>query len=388
MIPVTVLCNCRFPSTAAHSTYLARLCESLSGRGATVELVVPKRFKEIPLDPFSYYSVKNRFAIRKICSFDFIIFGSIIGRLGFFLQYVNFYTFTILFFLFRSRRRVIYTMDNLGCLLTFLGYTVVFETHIGIGSYRKRLLPLLKRADKFVVVNSMIKDDFVRVGVNPAKILVAPNGVDLSVFSVMEPVHELRKDLRLPIEAKIITYVGRYKTMGMDKGVDGLVRAFSALRIKLEKAYLLIVGLDTDEQADLAAVLNKHGVPKDAYSLVKHVPHGEVARFMRASDVLVMNYPNTDYYAREMSPMKMFEYMAVRRPIVTTDLPAVREILQDDMAVFVSPDNDKSLEQGIMKVLTDDPLGERFSERAYQAVLSYTWDIRAKRILEFISEKS
>ncbi len=380
---MSVLCNTRFPSTAAHGTYLARLCESLSGRGVSVELVVPKRFREVQVDPLTYYSVKTPFAVRKIWSFDFIILGPLLRRLAFPLQYGNFYLFVLFFFLFRSRRRIIYTTDNLGCLLTFLGYRVVFETHIGIGPYRGYLLPLLRRASRFVVLNSIIKKDFVSAGFRADSILVAPNGVDLSVFAGSESKEELRANLHLSQDTKIIAYIGKYKTMGMAKGVDELVGAFGSLYSIRKDVHLLIVGLSGGEKDELESVLSLTHVPAEAYTLVGHVSHEWVALYMRASDVLVMNYPNTPYYRNFMSPMKMFEYMAARRPIVTSDLPAIREILDGDTAVFVKPDDPKSLERGIEKLLNDEQVAFEFAGRAYQKVLQYTWNKRAEKILKF-----
>jgi len=384
---ITVLCNTRFPSTAAHGAYLARLCESLAGQGTIVELVVPKRFKEVKEDPLKYYSVKTPFVVRKIWSFDFLIFGRVLGRLAYLLQYANFYFFVLVFFLFRSRKRIIYIMDNLGGLLHFFGYRLIFETHVGIGSYRKYFLSLLKKADKFVVVNSIIKNDLVRAGFRAGDILVAPNGVDLDSFSGDEPKESLRQKLGLPISAEIISYIGKYKTMGEDKGVLGLAQAFKSVRQNRHKAHLLIVGLADEEKKELDSEILHFGIDKGVYTLVGHVAQVEVGRFMRASDVLVMNYPNTEYYAGYMSPMKMFEYMAARRPIVTTDLPAIREILDESNAVLVKPGNKADLEHGVMKVLDDGEFGKQIVDRAYEKVLNYTWSKRAERILNFISPR-
>lgn len=354
-------------------------------KGASVELVVPKRFKEVTEEAFKYYSVKTPFKIRKIWSFDFLLFGFVLGRLAFILQYANFYLFVLGLFLFGSRERIIYTMDNFGCLLTFLGYRVIFETHVGIGSYQKHFLPLLRRAKGIVSVNSIIKSDFIKSGFSPENILVAPNGVDLDVFSGTESKEELRENLKLPPTAKIVSYVGKYKTMGMDKGVDALVQVFMSIRLKRTDTFLLIVGLSDDEKKELEGTLGRANIPDESFRLVGHVSQSEVARFMRASDVLVMNYPNTEYYAKFMSPMKMFEYMASHVPMVTTDLPAVREILDEETAVMVLPDDKSSLEVGILKVLNDEVLGKELADKAYEKVLGYTWEKRAQRIIDFIN---
>lgn len=381
---ITVLCNCRFPSKAAHGVYLAKLCESFSASGAKVELVVPQRYKEEKVDPLKYYGVKSSFAVRKIRSFDFLIFGRLLGRLAFPLQYSAFYVFVVFFFLFRSRKRIIYTMDNLGCLLTFLGYKVIFETHIGIGNYRAKLLPLIKKASKLIVLNSKIKKDFEEKGFRSEKILVAPNGVSLELFSGKESKHELRKLLGLPEDLKIIAYVGRYKTMGEDKGVLGIAHAFSYLISSGKSCFLLIVGLEDREIKELEGKFQDFSLLSNQYKLVGHVTQVEVAFFLKASDILAMNYPNTEYYANYMSPMKMFEYMASGNPIITSDLPSVREVLDDSSALFVLPDNDGSFRAGLEKLLGDEAMAKRLSASAQEKVQNFTWEKRAKRILEFM----
>ena len=134
-------------------------------------------------------------------------------------------------------------------------------------------------------------------------------------------------------------------------------------------------------------MLSSIGAPSEAYTLIGHVSQSDVAQFMRASDVLVMNYPNTDYYANFMSPMKMFEYMAARQPIVTSDLPSIREILDDTTALFVRPDDEASLEEVILRLLNDENLCLRLASKAYERVTTFTWQKRAGRIIEFISNE-
>jgi glycosyltransferase involved in cell wall biosynthesis len=381
-IPITVLCNARFPSTAAHGVYLARLCESLAQEGHDVELIVPKRFGEVKDDPFHYYDVKASFRITKIWSFDFLVFGKVLRKAAFILQYLNFYLFVLSHFLFRSRKRIIYTMDNLGCLLSFLGYRVIFETHVSIGGYRKYLLPLLHRSEKMVAVNSLIKRDFVNAGFSPEKILVAPNGVDLSLFSNDLSKEDLRKSRNLPLSFKIISYVGKYKTMGVEKGVDEILRSFHEVQRK--NTHLLIVGLGDDEKKEVTDRIQTMGIPAEMYTLIGHVTQKEAASYMRLSDILVMNYPNTPYYATSMSPMKMFEYMASGNPIVATDLPSIKEVLNESNACLIDPNKPDSLTGAFRSLLDSEQAAKRLSEAAKNDVLSYTWKKRAEKILTFI----
>jgi glycosyltransferase involved in cell wall biosynthesis len=83
--------------------------------------------------------------------------------------------------------------------------------------------------------------------------------------------------------------------------------------------------------------------------------------------------------------MKMFEYMASQRPIVASDLPSIREILNENNAILVQPDNPEALAEGIKKVTEDQVMAQEIALRAFQDVKAYTWANRAAKILKFIS---
>ena len=76
--------------------------------------------------------------------------------------------------------------------------------------------------------------------------------------------------------------------------------------------------------------------------------------------------------------------MASRRPIVGTDLPTVREILNENNSVLVKPDDEGNLARGIEKVINDHFLVEKISSQAFEDIKQYTWQKRAEKILEFI----
>ena len=97
-----------------------------------------------------------------------------------------------------------------------------------------------------------------------------------------------------------------------------------------------------------------------------------------------MNYSNTDHYARFMSPLKLFEYMASGVPIITTDLPSVREILNENNALIVKNDDNDGLSNGLCFLLENEEFSAKIAGQAYKDVQAYTWDKRVAAILSFM----
>jgi glycosyltransferase involved in cell wall biosynthesis len=98
----------------------------------------------------------------------------------------------------------------------------------------------------------------------------------------------------------------------------------------------------------------------------------------------VLVLPNSARFpqARTTSPLKLFEYMAARRPIVATRIPALAGLLRHgENAWLVAPDSAEALAEGIESVLASPAVGERLAEQAWRDVQHYTWKRRAADIL-------
>lgn len=84
---------------------------------------------------------------------------------------------------------------------------------------------------------------------------------------------------------------------------------------------------------------------------------------------------------RHTSPIKLFEALAAGRPIVATDLPSTRELLQDGRdALLVPPDDALALAAAIRRLLADRGLAERLARRAFESAPRYSWDARAAKL--------
>ena len=251
-----------------------------------------------------------------------------------------------------------------------------------------RFVALFKRLDRLVVITHQLKRLFVEAGIPKEKVLVAPDAVDLSQFQISENKTQCRQRLGLPLERPIIGYVGRFQTMGMEKGIPELIKAMKYL-LEWQPEHpplLLCVGGPMESVAQYKRIAQQEGIGSDNLtdSLFFHdrVPNSEVPVWMRACDIGTIPWGWNKFSAYYTSPMKLFEYMAAGTPIVASDLPSLREVLRhEENAILVAPDEAYSLAKGLQRVLSDKQLATRLSRQATLDVREYTWEKRAERIL-------
>ena len=121
-----------------------------------------------------------------------------------------------------------------------------------------------------------------------------------------------------------------------------------------------------------------------------HIPHPTIRQVMVAVDILLMPYQTSVSIglaghdtARWMSPMKMFEYLASGVPIISSDLPVLREVLEDCRnALLVAPDNPDAWVSAVDRLVNDPKLARRLGDTGHADYLArYTWDQRAHSLL-------
>ena len=108
---------------------------------------------------------------------------------------------------------------------------------------------------------------------------------------------------------------------------------------------------------------------------------GEVAALLREADLLVLPNRAMSVSASYTSPLKLFEYLAAGRPIVASDLPALREILRDrENAWLVPPDDPAALAAALEALARDKALAVTLARTAFDDAAAYSWDARAERL--------
>ncbi|TSC93687.1 MAG: group 1 glycosyl transferase [Candidatus Berkelbacteria bacterium Licking1014_85] len=367
------IANVRLPTEKAHGLQIMKMCESFARQGAEVELVVPWRFNPIKEDPFDYYGIERNFKIRKIIALDSVKFG----KIGFLIQSFSFAK-SIFFYMFFKNPDIIYSRDALPLFfLSFFKKNLFWEAHAG--GFNFIVERVIKKCRGVIAISQGLKDFYISRGAIADKILVAPDGVDLQQFNVPYSMFQAREKLNLPQGKKIILYTGSFYLYDW-KGIDVMLKA---AEIFSNDFLFLLVGGNNKE---ITQTKNKHRL--ENVKLVSHKPHKEIPYYLKAADVLVLpNKKGDDVSEKYTSPLKLFEYMASARPIVASNLPSIREVLNGGNAVLIEPNNPKALGEGINKILENAELADRISKRAYSDAKDYTWDKRVKNILNFRKKK-
>lgn len=381
--------NSRFPTVKAHGLQVAKNCEAFELNGAKVTLIVPirKQQKEFRgIDAFESYGIKKRFRIVRLPSLDVVWLG--LNSKFFFALQQSMFALLVFFYLV-GKKGIVYSRDRFTLyFLSFFRENLFWEVHqfpehIDSLVYRR----LLSHVTGLVVITAGLKKKFVEHGFPAEKILVAPDGVDLEEFNIELSKEQCRAELGLPANAKIIGYVGQLRTLGMDKGVDTLIEAFALLCQKNPNALLVIVGGDEhDLKVYKKFTADRHlGDREVLYTGRKN--HNLIPKYLRAFDIAVMPFPFTEHFAYYMSPLKLFEYMAAGKPIIASDLPAVREILNQENSLLVKPNSRDELVQAMEYLIGHPDNAERIARKAYSDAGGYSWRERCGRIQDFIISK-
>ncbi len=240
----------------------------------------------------------------------------------------------------------------------------------------------VKAADLVVVVSEPLATIVEGKGVPRDRILVNPNGVDIDKFHPEISGEEIRKSYGLQ-EKLVIGFIGSF---GAWHGAEILAEAFGILgktgALDDDQYRLLMIG-DGNTMEEVKAQLHKYSV-MDKVVLTGTVQQVQASKYLAACDILVSPHVrNTDGSPFFGSPTKLFEYMAMGRGIIASDLEQIGEILEHDKtAVLVPPNDANALSEGIARLLEDEKLRNNLGAAARaEVVKKYTWQHHAERII-------
>lgn len=271
------------------------------------------------------------------------------------------------------------------------GLPTVFEVHDLPRSTSGKLLfrSFLRgnEARKIIVISTSLAHDLVdefSFPANGAQLLVAPDGVDLAryenVLSIEHAREKLAQDYDFHLEQSrmVIGYTGH---LYAGRGVAMMLE----MAAMLPEHTFLIVGGDPGTVVKIKELVSSRMLGN--VILTGFVPNAEVPVYQFACNALMMPYQrhvaasSGGDISRYLSPMKLFEYLACERPILSSDIPVLREVLDPEIALLLPPDNINPWIKTLREIEAKPGEYRSFGEKARAKAVSYTWEKRAEMIL-------
>jgi glycosyltransferase involved in cell wall biosynthesis len=324
-------------------------------------------------DFFHHYGIQEQFDI------DLIRSRKLLRGHDFALQVAN-----------RVKRQqfpFVYSRGLLGAMWTaIIGIPTIYETHqppgSRLGQYYLRILLGRKSFRKLVVISDGLKTRYLERYpslLSPEQIIVEPDAVDLERFEDLPDRRSAREKINLPEAVFTVGYAGHlYKGRGIDLILE--------LAVQLREVNFVLIGGEEQHIQRWQMIVDDRRL--ENVRLVGFVANAELPKYLAACDILLMPYQqNIEVQGSKlsthewMSPMKMFEYMAAERLIISSDFPILRQVLNEKNAVLCSPKAIDEWETAIRRAIGQPEWGQKLATQARQDVEQYTWRTRVQRIM-------
>ncbi|WKZ36532.1 MAG: glycosyltransferase [Anaerolineales bacterium] len=378
---IALITNSRIPSLTANSIQAMKVAQALMQLDHDVKMFAPAE-----VDPASKETLLSHYGLRFVP--DLKLLPSISGLKRFdFIVHAQ-----------RAAKNfgadLIYTwLPQSAVLALWSGYPVVLEMHadnsgtLGAWWMRQFWKANGRRSTRqvMIVTTSALRKALERSTRLPFKdeaVLIAPNGVELEKYENLPNPSEARRQLDLP-EGVTVGFTGHIYP---GRGADLLFE----LAKQMPNVNFLWVGGTPELVAHWRGKLLEAKMTN--VTMTGFLQHERIPLYQAAADVLLMPYSRSieassgQDIAGVINPMKMFEYMAAGRAIVSADLPSIREVLNDGNALFVETGNFEKWKAAIGSLLKNESRRQALGKQAQADVSQLTWVKREERIMELLTK--
>ncbi len=387
---VLYFADTRFPIERANGVQTMATCVAVASRGHAVRLVVRPDSAVTPRDPYAFYDQprvptleistipgasdprarRARFLISAALLVathrDAVVFTRDLGLAAFLLQVP-----------LLRRARVVYESHGLAPVVTaemprLLGQPQLAPSAAKLRRLDRRERRVWNRARAYVTLTRALADELAARYGPRDHVFVVPDGAR---ETATRPAIATTTPRASDVGGPLVVYAGHlYPWKGVDVLLDALART-PACRA-------LIVGGHPAEadQTRVLARITELGLG-DRVTMTGLVAPGDVRAHLERASVLVLPNTSSAISERYTSPLKLFEYLAVGRPIVASDLPALREVLTDgETALLVAPGDADALAAALSRLTADAALAGRLAAAAQALAPTYSWARRAERL--------
>jgi glycosyltransferase involved in cell wall biosynthesis len=206
---------------------------------------------------------------------------------------------------------------------------------------------MYQRAEKIISLLPKAKEYIISRGIDPDKIVWIPNGVNLDRFDNPEPLDPKSEAAKVFTQHKNkfkVVYTGAH---GPANGLDVILRAAHLLSEMSADVHIFLVG-DGPEKSNLIKKAQQYYLSNITF--LDPVPKAQVPSLLNQADLLLHCLKPLEVFKHGISPNKMFDYLASRRPIIMA-VEAANNIVEDAKAgITVEPGNPQALAEGILKI--------------------------------------
>lgn len=256
------------------------------------------------------------------------------------------------------------------------------EEHRPLSARHRRKLAALRARERYVYANAsglialtpLLAEDIRRTYGIDTPVTVVADGVDLRAADA----HRREAPANSPL---LLLYLGSLHPW---KGVDIAIRAMPLLR---HPARLIIVGGNPSRIVELRTLAQQLGI-SDRVQFPGPCRPAERFGAIQAADICLLPLAPTSIGSRYTSPLKLFEYLAMGKPVVASDLPSLRAVLEPDRhALLAASGSPSSFAAAIDRLLGDPMLRERLGAAARERARAFSWEKRALAIREFVARR-
>ncbi|MDD5032889.1 MAG: glycosyltransferase [Candidatus Pacebacteria bacterium] len=356
--------NTNIENKRAHTFQILNTAEFLR-RSFDLALVFPEYRNDYDKkNIFSYYGLteetsvifKRVFGIKRSCLLAFLLFD-ISASYFLFVQKI------------KNKPDFIYLRSSFFLSLSlaafFLRIPIFYETHRKPISRSEKIRDyfLSKCASGFVVISKGLETYYSKYN---KPVLVIHDAVSLGRFDIRLNKDEARQKLGISSPGILGVYCGSVRKI---KGIDVI---FSAAK-KMPNVNFEIVGPVYPEFKNLEISFNVH--------LAGSKSQEKIPTYLKAADFLILPHPESEY---SQSPMKLFEYLAVARPIISSDTANIKEVLVPEGNLFFKSGSDEDFVLAIKKYIAEKETYDKKAINNKEISREYTWEKRGEKIARFM----
>ena len=231
---------------------------------------------------------------------------------------------------------------------------------------------LMKKANHVVTISESMKDAIIKRGIPEDKITVVPNAVDTSYFKPKKKSTKLINSLGI----KNKTVIGYISNMSYREGHDVLIKAFKTISGEVKDAMLLLVGSGREKE-NLEKLVNELGL-EEKVIFTGNVDHSLIKEYYALIDLFVVPR-RRDYAADLVTPLKPYEAMGMKIPLLMSDRAALKEIIGEDRGFVFKTEDEEDLARVAISCLNDQTECKRRANVAHEWLIeNRTWEMNAE----------